>query len=153
MTGPAAQLDRTAIASLIPHAGAMCLLDEVTEWSAAHIECRARNHGDVDHPLRVNDRLPIWCAIEYGAQAMAVHGGLLAQAAGTRAAPGYLAAVRFVIVHAERLDPVAGDLVVRATRLMGDARSLLYEFTVSGAAGMLAQGRAMVMLNPPYAAP
>lgn len=140
-------LDRTAIAALIPHAGAMCLLDEVVSWTDTSIECRARSHRDRTNPLRCDDRLPIWSAIEYGAQAMAIHGGLLAQAAGKRAAPGYLAAVRDVSVRGERLDTAADELSVRATRLMGDARSLLYEFAVSGDSIVLASGRAMVMLN------
>ena len=30
-------LDRTVIAGLIPHAGAMCLLDEVLAWDATTI--------------------------------------------------------------------------------------------------------------------
>lgn len=134
---------------LIPHAGAMCLLHEVLSWSDTDIECRAISHRDPNHPLRLNDRLPVWCAIEYGAQAMAVHGGLCAQAVGARAAPGYLAAVREVSVEGERLDTVADELIVRATRLMGDARSLLYEFSVGTTSRAIAKGRAMVMLNQP----
>lgn len=147
MIAPGSSLDRAGIAALIPHAGAMCLLHEVVRWSATQIECRARSHRSAEHPLRVDGRLPIWCAIEYGAQAMAVHGGLLAQAEGARAAPGFLAAVRDVTVHADRLDTVEEDLIVRAERLMADARSLLYEFSVSAGARTLAAGRAMVMLN------
>lgn len=125
----------------------MCLLDEVVQWSSTQIECRSRTHRNAAHPLRMDGWLPIWCAIEYGAQAMAVHGGLLAQAAGTRSAPGLLAAVRDVTVHADRLDTIDEDLIVCATQLMSDARSLLYEFTVGASAGTLAAGRAMVMLH------
>jgi predicted hotdog family 3-hydroxylacyl-ACP dehydratase len=34
-------IDRAAIAALIPHAGAMCLLDGVLAWNRTSIACRA----------------------------------------------------------------------------------------------------------------
>jgi len=81
--------------------GGMCLLDEVIDWSAARVSCRSGTHREPDNPLRAFGRLGIACGIEYAAQAMAVHGALVAggaplagaPAAGTPAA-GFLAAVR-----------------------------------------------------------
>ena len=40
------------IASRIPHAGRMCLLDRVECWDTQRIRCRARSHRDADNPLR-----------------------------------------------------------------------------------------------------
>ena len=52
----------------------------------------------------------------------------------------------------ERFDDVAGELQVRARRLSGDARQVLYEFAVTDAEGRaLAEGRAVVVLNTPLA--
>ena len=50
-------MNREWIAQRIPHQGNMCLLDEVSAWSADHIECRASSHTDTAHPLRAAGRL------------------------------------------------------------------------------------------------
>ena len=50
-------LAREAIEALVPHAGAMCLWDEVLDWDETSIRLRARNHRDAAHPLRSDGRL------------------------------------------------------------------------------------------------
>jgi len=139
-------LDRDGIAARIPHQGNMCLLDTVAEWSDTHIVCRATGHTDPAHPLRAAGRLGAASGIEYAAQAMAVHGALVA---GVDAAPrqGYLTSVRGATLHADRLDDLAGPLDVRAERLSGDARNVLYGFSVHHAGRCLLEGRAAVVLD------
>src|SRR5688572_6435242 len=66
------------IAALIPHQGLMCLWEEVVEWDEERIVVRSRGHRDPAHPLRSGDQLHAVHLCEYGAQTMAVHGGLLA---------------------------------------------------------------------------
>ena len=152
---PPQSLARDAIAALIPHRGTMCLLARLDGWDMQHIVCAATNHRDADHPLRTRSGLLAPCAIEYAAQAMALHGALLGQAAGTPATPGFLASARGVQLHVLRLDdlPVAPDagvpdeLRITATRRAGDARRILYAFTVSHAGRPIAEGRAAVVLN------
>lgn len=138
--------DHAWIAAHIPHQGSMCLLDRVLAWDAQHIRCAASSHRSPENPLRAQGRLGAGNAIEYAAQAMAVHGVLLARA-GQPLAPGYLASVRGVRLHVERLDDVAGDLRVEVQRLSGDDAVILYAFTVSGAGRCLAEGRASVVLD------
>ena len=138
--------DHAWIAAHIPHQGGMCLLDRVLAWDAQHIRCAAASHRCPDNPLREQGRLGAGNAIEYAAQAMAVHGVLLA-GAGRPLGVGYLASVRGVRLHAERLDDVAGELHVEATRLSGDDAVILYAFTVTGAGRCLAEGRASVVLD------
>lgn len=140
-------LDHAGIAARIPHAGSMCLLDRLLDWSPAHIECRATSHHDTANPLRSGETLLAPTAIEYASQAMALHGGLCAPP-GTPPVPGFLAAVRNVRLLAPRLDTAVGELHVRADRLAGDAGQALYAFSVSDAAGtLLVDGRATVILN------
>lgn len=140
-------LDHAGIAARVPHAGRMCLLDRLLRWDATHIECRAVGHRDADHPLRGDDGLPAVCAIEYAAQAMALHGGLTAPE-GSTPSPGYIASVRNVHSRVSRLDDIDGELVVRAERLAGDASQVLYAFEVADEAGrLLVTGRAAVVLN------
>jgi len=140
------RVGREWIEAHIPHQGAMCLLDEVLEWDAERIVCRASSHRDPANPLRVGGRLPAACGIEYGAQAMAVHGALLA-ADGAPLAPGILASVRGVELLAERLDAEPGPLRVAAERLSGEDDHILYAFSVAGDAGELVRGRAAVVLD------
>lgn len=139
-------LDRAWIAARIPHQGSMCLLDKVIEWSPERIRCAASSHRLPDNPLRDAGRLGAACGIEYAAQAMAVHGALLADQSG---APrqGFLASARSVELNASRLDDVAGDLDIVAERISGDGNNVLYGFSVSGDGRLLLAGRAAVILD------
>lgn len=138
-------LDRVAIAARIPHQGSMCLLDAVLAWDSGQIHCRASSHRQPDNPLRAAARLGVACGIEYAAQAMAVHGALLAPA-GAPPRPGYLASVRSVQLAVDRLDDLPQDLDIVAERLSGDENNILYHFRVEHAGNLLLSGRAAVML-------
>ena len=124
----------------------MCLLDAVREWSGEAITCTASSHTDPANPLRADGRLGAANGIEYAAQAMAVHGALLAGDDGTPR-QGYLTSVRGVTLHVARLDDLAGELRVAAERLSGDANHILYQFSVSHAGRCLLEGRAAVVLD------
>jgi len=124
----------------------MCLLDAVLDWSENAIACRAISHTDPANPLRAEGRLGAACGIEYAAQAMAVHGALLAGNDGTPR-QGYLTSVRSVSLHANRLDDLSGPLDVRAERLSGDANNILYQFSLGHAGHCLLEGRAAVVLD------
>ncbi|MBA8885078.1 phosphotransferase [Dokdonella fugitiva] len=134
---------------LIPHAGTMCLLEEIVAWDAASIHMRTSTHRGAGHPLRSDGRLRALHLCEYGAQAMAVHGGLVASARGAAAAPGYLVSLRGVDLSVERIDDLAGVLDVRAECLLGDGGSWQYAFRVEHDGVVLAQGRAAVIAKPP----
>jgi predicted hotdog family 3-hydroxylacyl-ACP dehydratase len=161
------RLDRAWIERHIPHQGRMCLLDEVIDWDADRISCRSGTHRADDHPLRAHGRLGITCGIEYAAQAMAVHGALVAGAleagrnvparadsaplhgvpAAFTPAAGFLASVRGVQIQVLRLDDVPGDLICHALRVAGDRGTALYEFELRSDAARLLSGRATVVLD------
>jgi predicted hotdog family 3-hydroxylacyl-ACP dehydratase len=141
-----APLGRAEIARLIPHAGTMCLLDAVHFWDSTKIVCTASGHRDADNPLASDGSLDAVCGIEYAAQAMAVHGALIA-AAGRRPTAGVLASVREVTCHAARLDLLADDLEVTATRLAGDQATALYAFSLRCGTEPVLTGRAAVVLD------
>ena len=140
------RLSRAEIAELIPHAGAMCLLDEVLDWDASRIRCMSRSHRDAANPLRVNGYLPALCGVEYAAQAMAVHGGL-AGAARSKPRAGYLASLRDVACRRSRLDDLDGDLVVEAELEASDGSRVIYSFTLRVGAVEVLSGRAAVVLD------
>ena len=144
-------LNKTRIAGLIPHAGAMCLLDEVLEWDVARIRAATRSHHDAHNPLRHHGRLPAVCAVEYASQAMAVHGSLAALGA-RRPRAGYLVSARDVQLHERFLDELRGALVIDAERLAGDAAGVLYRFEMLHEERAVASGVLMVILDAESAA-
>jgi len=151
-------LNRDEIARRIPHQGSMCLLDAVMAWDDDHISCEASSHLAPQNPLRAHGRLGAACGVEYAAQAMAVHGALVAesQAGSAGSSPpraGYLAGMRGLTLHVDRLDTVAGPLVVKAHKITGDANTVLYGFTLQGGGQNLLSGRAIVVLDASVLAP
>jgi len=139
-------ISREAIAAMIPHAGAMHLLDGVLSWDADRIRCSSRTHRDRQNPLRMDGRLSALCGIEYAAQAMAVH-GVLAGNVGKRPRMGYLASLREVNCGRATLDDLEGDLIVAAERLMGEESHVIYSFEVSVGEVEVLRGRAAVVLE------
>ena len=140
-------IDKNTIATLIPHAGAMCLLDEVTRWDDSSVSARSRTHLDASNPLRVQGGVSTWCAIEYAVQAMAVHGALVGAVEG-KPRSGYLVSLRNVECLAPRVDDLEGDLVVEAQQLMGDADRVMYTFMLRVGDREVLKGNATVILDP-----
>ncbi len=142
-------LDAADIAARVPHSGAMCLLHALHESSDTHVLCSTMSHHAPDNPLRSSSGLLSCNAIEYAAQAMALHGAMTA-AANTPPQGGRLASVRGVELHTARLDTVDGPLLVHVERLAGDTGQAMYRFTLRDERQhTLVQGRATVLLNPP----
>ena len=139
---------RDAIAQLVPHQGRMCLWQRVLDWDAQRIVLQAFDHGDADHPLRSDHRLHAVALCEYGAQAMAVHGGLCGQLGGAAARPGLLVALRGVQLHRDRIDDLHGALEGEAHALVQGDGGWQYAFSVRHAGVLLAEGRAAV-IHPP----
>lgn len=140
-------IDRDAILAMIPHQGAMCLWDAVTDWDGTRIRLRSAGHRDPAHPLRSDGRLRALHLCEYGAQAMAVHGGLRGAAAGGAPKVGFLVALRDVRLHVARIDDLPGDLEGEAELLADSPASQQYAFRLLHAGALLAEGRAAVMLQ------
>ena len=141
------RIGKAALCQLIPHHGAMCLLDTVEQWDETSILCTTASHRDATNPLWRDNRLEAICGLEYAAQAMAVHVGLLDQGKERRLTVGYLGAVKNLMLQATRLDDVKGDLTVLATRLVGEVNCFIYAFRVSGGREEFLDGRASIFLK------
>ncbi len=150
-------MDHDMIATLIPHGGDMCLLDELLSWDASTVLCVSRCYRGAKNPLRnKNGTLGMACGIELAAQAMALHGRLAAGrlaagrlTAGTerRWGGGVLASVRDVRFGAATLDAGLGDLTIAAERLLGDAAGASYHFSLTCDDTEILSGRATVLLG------
>lgn len=129
-------------AELLPHAGAMVLLDRIIAWDEAGALCAATSHLSPINPLRHGRILPVICGAEFVLQAAAVHGALR----GGDRRRGYVASLRDVAWMVERLDdPALGELRAGA-RLVGEAEGgVIYDLHLGSEAGdTLLTGRAVI---------
>lgn len=137
-------LERAGILARIPHQGASCLLDYLCRWDEHSIVCETRSHLLPDNPYRLNGKLLAVCAVEYAAQAFALHARLKSIEPEATPPMGYLAAVRELQLSVATLDTCSGPLTITATELAAESRALLYAFTVQHKNIVIAQGRATV---------
>ncbi len=144
VSGPAVD-----VGALLPHAGAMVLLDRVLDWDGANIRCAASSHRDGNNPLRCEDRLPAVSGVEYAAQAIAAHRVLTGSAPAAPLLQGRLAAIRELRLFVDRLDDVPGDVIVGAQTLLVDGGRAIYDFTIDAGHRRLLQGRATVVVLGP----
>jgi predicted hotdog family 3-hydroxylacyl-ACP dehydratase len=134
-------IEKAEIRTLIPHAGTMCLLDNVIDWDDESIVCITNTHRDETNPLRRDGRLSALHALEYG---------LRARAAGTTAPACYLAALRDAHLSVDRLDDLASPLEVRVQRLFGDSGNTIYQCAISASGTFVARGRVTIMLRTQF---
>ena len=119
-------LSKIHFAHLIPHAGSMSLIDAVDFWSDKQIICRSSSHQDPANPLRLYTGLSSMHLIEYGAQAMAIHGGLLSG----KASPGFLAAIRNVHLYSDDLSAITSDLLITAEAALKIQDGAVYDVSI-----------------------
>ena len=131
------------IERMLPHAGAMVLVDEIVYADPMRIECVTSSHRGAGFPLALDGRVSSLCGIEIAAQAMALH----ATAADPRHRPvaGRLASVSDVEVLCERLDDRPGPLRIEATLEAASGRGSAYRFSIAADGEVLIRGRALVM--------
>ena len=134
-------ITRKVVEKMLPHAGSMRLIDSVTCWTADSIEC----HGScncLDHPLSQNGKLSSTVAIEYAAQATAVHGFLLAN--DNVAKFGVLAKLTDISLHMAVVDNIQSPLRIFAQLVARTDQGCIYNFEVNGTRLPIASGRLMI---------
>jgi len=129
--------------TLIPHAADMCLLERIVSAGDSELVCATFSHRSPTNPLRRAGKLAALHLAEYGAQTMAVHGGL--QSAGEAARGGMLVAIRELHLYVERIDDIESELTVHAVKLVAHTGGRIYSFSARAGARELATGRVSVM--------
>jgi len=119
----------------------MCLIDHVEHWDDGQILCQA-DCSRPDHPLRSGDKLPSSVAIEYAAQAAAIHGSLLDGVNDVR--PGYLVKLSKIALHSKHIEDTTNILNISVQLISRSDLSCLYAFEVTGGQQHLAAGRLMI---------
>jgi predicted hotdog family 3-hydroxylacyl-ACP dehydratase len=139
---------REQILALIPHAGSMCLIDRVANWTEDEIHCETDDHRDPAHPLRRDAGLSALHVIEYGAQAAAIHGALLAPDHAPVTRSGMLIAVRDCELFVDYLLDLPHVLKIHARREASSSDALMYSFDVAHGGQPVGRGRVTIRLAP-----
>lgn len=119
----------SSFSQLLPHHGSMCLLEKIVAWDRQQILGSSQSHRNPLNPLRKNDKLSAIHALEYGMQAIAIHGGLLHP--GQTTTLSYLAALREVKLYVTRLDTIDPPLDIEAHCLLNQGDNSIYSLKVS----------------------
>src|SRR5574339_533441 len=140
-------LGKEEIGRLLPHGASMCLLESVEGWDDLTISCRTATHRDPRNPLRFNGCLTAAAGLEYAAQAMGAHVGLMNGGRQPEHRIGLVGGVRDVVFTIDRLDDQEGWLIVHARRLVEGEQGYMYHFTVSNGTSTLIEGRASIFVK------
>lgn len=135
------------IASLLPHAEPMLLLDTVVGWDSQVISCYAQSHLAADNPLRQSGILSVYAGVEYAAQAQLLHAKLTAPVQDDAALhKGFVAVASKLEAQVRELDAIAAPLQVELTQLAANDQSSLYRFALLAAGQLLLQGELLAVL-------
>jgi predicted hotdog family 3-hydroxylacyl-ACP dehydratase len=140
-------LTKDELVAFLPHAGSMRLLERVASWDESSIRCHTKTHHDSVNPLRRGGCLDAVAGLEYAAQAMGLHVGLLDGGTSSGGAIGYVGGVRDVLFGIDRLDDCPDELTVDATRLFMGNDSFLYRFAISSGGREVMSGRVSIFLK------
>jgi len=140
------------MASLLPHAGNMILLDQICHVDYDSLTARAAvKPGPYSLP---DGSLPPWLGLELMAQAVGAWAGCQARQAGAAIQLGFLLGTRRYDNHVEGL-PLGSTLIATAQRSLIEANGMaVFECTLhddSHAPRLLAQAR-LTIYQPPDAA-
>ncbi len=122
----------------------MVLIDTVLSHNEQKIVCSTNSHRRADNPLCRDGILGVSCGIEYGGQAMALHGAMSNSGVARQ---GLLVALRNICFSTRHLDQYEQPLIVHATRLAAAGQGSIYEFVILAAERELVSGRATVQLG------
>ncbi|MGE8688701.1 MAG: 3-hydroxylacyl-ACP dehydratase [Achromobacter sp.] len=127
------------IASLLPHAGDMILLDEVRSYDADSLCAFAVvKPGPYSLP---DGSLPPWLGMELMAQAVGAWAGCQARLAGEPVKLGFLLGTRRYEIHADTL-PAGARLTIHVRRGLVDASGMsVFECELHDEARLLAEAR------------
>jgi predicted hotdog family 3-hydroxylacyl-ACP dehydratase len=136
------------IADLLPHAGHARMIERVVRWDEAEILAATARHRSMDNPLRHAGRLAAVHLAEFGAQAMAIHGGLRNRAEGNPMQPALLVSVRDLRLSRDFIDDLPGELQISARVLLANPASWQYEFRACHERVLIATGRVAAIALP-----
>jgi len=143
-------LEKHQIEGLLPHQGAMFLMDRVVAYDREKIICSTRSHVQPANPLRHGACLPAHTSIEYAAQAAGIHGGLLNRDLfpDSPAQMGYLAVISNTQWQVDRLDDLSEELIIHARRTAVTPGGRAYRVHIEHRGVVIMSGDMIIALEP-----
>jgi predicted hotdog family 3-hydroxylacyl-ACP dehydratase len=136
-------IDAVAIDELVPHRGAMSLLDAVTRADETSIEARVTVRDD--GLFGAADGVPALLTVEYMAQTVAAFAGARSRAQGTDVPLGLLLGVRNFTATTAYLTP-GDELAVAATLVLESVAGLaVFDCRATNDDGVVATARLTVL--------
>lgn len=123
----------------------MCLLDAVLAWDKEQILCSTQSHRRSDNPLLENGSLDAVALIEYGAQAAAVHAGLLQQGMG-QGSTAFIGAIKALKIYVAAVDLTIDTLRVEAHCVLNNSNGAIYQIVCGEQAAPIIEGRVVLVL-------
>jgi len=137
------------VAELLPHASPMRLLGRVIAHAPASTVC-ALDPAASELFRDADGRIPGWVALEWMAQCIAAHGGLVARASGRPPAPGMLVGARRLEIARSAFTP--GDPLEVEARFAGAAGALAsFECALREGAEVVATATLSVYVSDSFA--
>lgn len=140
-------LNADEIADFLPHGRGMSLIEKVIDWQEQNINCIGLSHKDPKNPMFANGNLQSITLIEYAAQSVAVHAGLLNAKLGTQR-PAYIGGLKKIEIAAQYLPDRKTELRISATAELLSAGGAIYKFSISSDAELILSGR-LTLVQPP----
>ena len=134
--------DFPPVAEVLPHRGRMVLLGSVLEHAPAATACAVQVDAQKLF-VQSDGSIGSWVGIEYMAQCVAAHAGLIARAGGEEPRIGYLVSSRRLRFHAPCFAP-GQELRVSAAQLWGGREGMVsFQCKVedAGSGALLVEGR------------
>lgn len=131
---------------LLPHGGAMCLLDSVLYWDTKTIVCTASSHREDSNPLKRPEGVEAICGLEYAAQAMGAHIGLTTSSNRGRAI-GYVGAIKTLRVYVPYLDVFKDNLEIYSEKKFAQETGFIYTFIIRAQGKDLLGGQASIFVK------
>jgi len=116
------------VKDLIPHDGNMVLLDKVLSYQPDSLQAELTVRDDL---FADNSVVPAWLGIEYMAQTVAAHGGMISYLAGRAINLGFLLGTRHYHSNVAKI-AVGTRLTVKVKRIIEDQGLAVFDCQVSG---------------------
>ena len=130
------------------------LLEKLISWSEGNIECLGWTPGVEQHPLREfstnRDHLPAYNALEYAAQAVALHGILKGQGGKSHPRIAFIAGLQELSWRAKEITEADWPLKLKGVAIggLGDAGAKYAIHVISAMDDVILSGKALVMFSP-----
>lgn len=130
----------------------MSLIDRVLSWDDNELQCESRRHFNRENPLAEQGHLGTACLLEYGAQAAAIHAGLVWRESGSTTAiskekPAYVAVVKDMVLACAEVPSATQTIICHIQRELVTEQGAIYHMRLANEQLELLRARIILALR------